>query len=69
MLNGRFYDYIEKMCEQINEFKELRNHAVHKRKAKFDEICSVREKILGVGRNSFLVLLIKIRSQIAKEKF
>lgn len=57
------------MYEQINEFKELRNHAVHERKAKFDEICSVREKILGVGRNSFLIPLIKIRSQIAKEKF
>lgn len=69
LLNGRFYDYIEKMYEQINEFKELRNHAVHERKAKFDEICSVREKILGVGRNSFLIQLIKIRSQIAKEKF
>ena len=69
LLNGRFYDYIEKMCEQINEFKELRNHAVHERKAKFDEICSVREKILGVGRNSFLIQLIKIRSQIAKKKF
>lgn len=69
LLNGRFYDYIKKMCEQINEFKELRNHAVHERKAKFDEICSVREKILGVRRNSFLIPLIKIRSQIAKEKF
>lgn len=64
-----FMIIFKKMCEQINEFKELRNHAVHERKAKFDEICSVREKILGVGRNSFLVLLIKIRSQIAKKKF
>ncbi|ASM37018.1 hypothetical protein CSF_1154 [Campylobacter sputorum bv. faecalis CCUG 20703] len=50
----------------ISSLQPLRNETVHATPPSHDAVCELREKVLGVGRESILVGLVKFRAEIGR---
>ncbi|MCZ6158052.1 HP0729 family protein [Campylobacter ureolyticus] len=68
LVRGKFLEsYLYKsLSKAISELQDIRNESVHQNPPKFSDVSTLRAKILGVGRDSILTMLIKAGYEIRK---
>lgn len=68
MIRHKLEKYIQNTIPKvITDLQGLRNETVHVKTPAHKDVKELREKILGVGKESMLIKLVKIRVEIGKE--